>query len=90
VSGGLETGDWQTVRPAMQDRMGPVRRLIAAYSLVGRPDSNRVRASLRMLSPASRGRGIGCSGHSSVPGVMDRLKGRWGPTIFLAEEPKKS
>ena len=90
MSGGLETGDWQTVRPAMQDRMGPVRRLIAAFMSVGRPDSSRVRASLRMLSHASRGWGIGCSGHISVPGVMDRLKGRRGPTIFLAEEPKKS
>jgi hypothetical protein len=74
----------------MQDRMGPVRRLIAAFMSVGRPDSSRVRASLRMLSHASRGWGIGCSGHISVPGVMDRLKGRRGPTIFLAEEPKKS
>ena len=74
----------------MQDRIGPVRGLLAAFSLVGRPDSSRVRASLRMMSPASRGRRIGCSGHISVAGVMDRLKERRGPTIFLAEEPKKS
>jgi len=43
-----------------------------------------------ILPPVSRGRRIGCSVRFSVPGVMDRLKGRQGPTIFLAKKPKKS
>jgi hypothetical protein len=66
----------------------PAHRLPAAFFLVGRPVGWRMRTCLRKLSPVSRSRRECCSGHPSVSGVRERLKGRWGPTIFLAEEPK--
>ena len=65
----------------------PARRLPAAFTLPGGPDGPRV---ARDGPPVSRRRGVDCSGPVRVPGVMDRLKGRRGPTIFLAEEPKTS
>ena len=68
----------------------PVRRLPAAFILSGALTVGVRRDCHAGRSPISRRRGVGCSGHCSVPGVMDRLKGRRGPTIFLAEEPKKS
>ena len=75
--------------PAVQHRINPMRRLLAAFILAGRPDGRRVRKRLCKSSLGSRRRGIVCSVRFSVPGVMDRLKGRRGPTIFLAEGPKK-
>ena len=66
----------------------PAHRLPAAFFLVGRHVGWRMRTCLRKLSPVSRSRRECCSGHLSVSGVRERLKGRWGPTIFLAEEPK--
>ncbi len=68
----------------------PARRLPAAFFFAGHPDGRHPRNCLCKTSSGSCRRGIGCSGRFSVPGVMDRLKGRRGPTIFLAEEPKKS
>ena len=86
----LRAARHSTALPAMQHRKDPVRRLLAAFILAGRPDGRRERDCPCRPFPISCGTGIGCSGHCSVPGVMDRLKGRRGPTIFLAEEPKKS
>ena len=62
----------------------------AACSFARCPDCRRMRTGLRKFSPVSRCRRAGCSGHLSVSDVMDRLKGRWGPTICLAKKPEKS
>ena len=83
----LRAASRSTALPAMQHREDPVRRLLAAFTLPGGPDGPHV---ARGGPPVSRRRGVYCSGFMRVPGVMDRLKGRRGPTIFLAEEPKKS
>ena len=86
----LRAARHSTALPAMQHRIDPVRRLLAAFSFVGRPDGRRMRTCLPKLSSVSRSGRVGCSVRLRVPGVMERLKGRRGPTIFLAEEPKKS
>jgi len=58
------------------------------FFLAGSPEGRQMRTCSRELSPVSPSGRTGCSVRFSVPGVMDRLKGRRGPTTILAEEPK--
>ena len=100
ATGRQSDGEWRAVTPGPAEPCAAptgatLRALCAApystaRSAMQRRKVRRARNCLCKPFPASCVRGVGCSVYFSVPGVMDRLKGRRGPTIFLAEEPKKS